>query len=323
MTAAIVREWREEDLGSLLECARSVFGAGREKSRAEWAWAFARPGLPRRGFVAVEGERVVGAYLGQSQRLRLMGEERRCAQVVDLMVHPDARGGLGRRSLHRELGRAFIGTYGERGEDALHYGWPVAAARRSGHRQLGYELLREESCLLRGVDAPSGALPAGVEALEALGPAVDRLAARCATAPAQVPRDAAWLRWRFLERPACEYRLLGVPEGDELLGIAALRTTPWDWGGALPICEWLVPPAESAVAEALERAVAEEAAARGARELVALLPDSTEGFGAFQGRGWRVRPTPYVSVVRAHAAGVDADWLRRHWDYSLADSDLA
>ncbi len=314
----------DADIESLLACARVSFGPDRAKSRAEWEWAFRRPGFEPRGLVAVEEGQVIGAYLGISQTTWIGGEERVCVQPVDLMVHPDHRRGSSENGLYLELAEAFIDLYGIEGGDVFHYGWPVEAARLSGQKLVSYEFLREELCLFRELDTAPMDRPQEVTEVAELGPDLRWLWDRCARDwGAATIRDAAWARWRFLERPRCEYLLLGVRDRDCLRGLAVLRRTRWDWDGAVPLCDWMVPDDEPEIARLLEQGICSQARQWGAQSLVTLLPDSSSAFSRFQESNWRVKPVPYQSVVRTYDRRFDVDWLRAHWWYTLADSDLA
>ena len=318
-----IRELEESDLDSLLACQRLCFGAERAKSAAEWAWAFRRPGLPLRHSVALLDGRVVGAYAGIPERTWIGGEERLCVQPVDLMVDPEHRRGQRERGLYVDLGEHFLESYGTRGGDAVHYGWPIDAARRVGERLLGYELVREELALVLELEGRPSEAPAGVERVTDPGEELKWLWDRCAPEwGAATIRDGAWARWRYQERPGIEYLMLGAYDEDLLVGMATLRLTPWEWEGALPLCDWLVPPGELAVARDLEAAVRSVAARAGARRVVAVFPDSSSPFALFQELGWRVRPTPYRLVARSFDGRFDGDWLRAYWWYGLGDSDL-
>jgi hypothetical protein len=318
-----IRELRESDVDSLLECQRVCFGPARAKSLAEWRWAFQRPDLPLRHTVAVHEGRVVAAYAGIVQRTWIGGEERLCVQPVDLMVHPDYRRGLSHRGLYVRIGEHFLDGYGVNGDDAMHYGWPVEEARRVGERLMGYDLVREDLALVRELTGDPGVLPGDVREVHELGDELKWLWDRCASEwGAATVRDARWARWRFLERPGHDYRLLGAYDEDLLVGLAVLRVGEWTWEGAMPLCDWLVPAGELAVAHDLERAVCTMARAAGATSLVAVFPDSSPHFALFQELGWRVAPSPYRLVARSFDGRYDPDWLRAYWWYSLADSDL-
>ena len=324
MTSYEVREMRDADLESWLECARASFGPERAKSRRQWEWAFRRPGFRTQGMVAVRDGEVLAGYLGIAQQVWIGGEERVCVQPVDLMVRPDARRGLQRRGLYIEVAEAFIDHYGTQGTDVFHYGWPIEAARRSGQRLMGYEFVREELCLVREIGSESREFPEEVSDVTDFGEELRWLWDRCASEwGAGTIRDGAWWRWRFVEKPDCEYRLLGVRDASGLRGVAVLRGTAWEWPGVLPVCDWLVPDGDHEAAVLLERALESVAVECGVRSWVAVFPDTSLTFASFQERGWRVRTSPYTLVARSYDPRFDVDWLRAHWWYDLADSDLA
>lgn len=316
------RELRDGDLPSLLECLRAGFGA-EAPDEAAWRWSAGPPGLPRRAFVALRGTRVVALYAGRPARTWLGGEERLCVQSIDLVVHPEERSGLAGGRLHRDLARAYFAEYGTRQGDAVHFGWPVPAARRIGEGALENLFVRDELALVQELGEPPPA-PSGVEVLTDFGEDLRWLWDRCAPGwGAAAIRDAAWARWRFLERPGVSYLPLGVRRDGILRGLAVLRTTPWSQAGALPLVDWLVPDDEPQVAAALEAAARRTALDHGGERLVGLLPPWSDSFQALQGLGWRVHPTPYAQLFRSfdRRVGVE-DWAASAW-LTLADTDLA
>jgi len=324
MTDLEIRELQPTDAESYLECHRRVFGEEGGKSLAEWRWAFTESPLGPRAFVALRDGCVVAAYAGLARRTWIGGEERALVQVIDSMVDPGERRGLRRRGLHVAVGEAFFDAYGGESGDVGYFGWPMPAALRIGERFLRYDLVREELVLVRELGGEPSAMPEGVEELTEVGEDLKWLWDRCAPEwGAATIRDAAWARRRFLEHPRERYTLLGVRKEGILRGLAVLREGAWSWGGAAALCDWLVPPAEEEVARALERAVRARAAAAGSERLVALFPEWSPPFASFQDAGWRVRPAPFSLAARSFDRRFDLAWLRAHWWYTLADSDLA
>jgi len=318
-----LRELADADVPSLLACQRASFGE-RAKTAEQLRWAAGPPGTSQRAVVAVRDCRVVAACAGIPARTWVGGEERTCVQLVDLMVHPDERGGLAGGRLYRGVAAAFFELYGAQGGDAVHYGWPIPAARRLGERYLEYAFVREELVLVRSLEGELAEAPEAVEVLEDFGEDLRWLWDRCTTDfAAATVRDAAWARWRFLQRPGVDYLALGVRRGGHLRGLAVLRTTAWDWPGVLPLVDWLVPSAEPEVADLLEAAVARAARRAGAERVATLVPPTHAAFAGLQERGWCARPSPYTLFLRSFTAGIDADlWRDGAW-LTLADTDLA
>lgn len=350
MTDYELREWRESDASAWLECQRACFGQEHAKNEAEWRYLFESGGhvfesdgqanenggqisksssQTTRGIVAVQGERVLAACVGTNSRVWFAGEERTCVHWVDLMVHPDHRQGLGGQRLHRDVAEAFFARYGRAGGDLMHFGWPIAPARRFGERFLGYQFVREELCLVREVAADDSSGSSRVRQvtradLAASPEEVRWLWDRCAGEwGLSAIRDAAWLRWRFLDHPKLRYRVLGVREGGVLRGMAVVRETPWHWPGALALCDWLVPAGEPEVAVELEREVQRVAREFGLDRVVALLPPCGGASDWFQTCGWSVHSTPYQWMVRSFDRQLVVPWVHRHGWFTLADTDLA
>ncbi|HIG10508.1 MAG: hypothetical protein ABGY71_15045 [bacterium] len=324
MTSIEIRPLVQEDLPALARCHERVFGAAEAHAEETLAWGTCAVPAGPRAFVAQADGRIVGAYLGRAQATWIGGELRAMVQSVDSMIDPEYRAGLKRPGLFVNLARAYFDEYGVRGEDLVHYGWPLEKAWRIGERFLEYRLLREELVLVREVGA-SVSRPPGVERLEEFGPDLKWLWDRCATSfGAAAVRDAAWARWRFLDHPTNIYTPLGLRDDDgHLRGMCVMREGAWAWPGAAAVCDWLVPDTEPEVFSALEAAACAHAREQGAERLVILVPCWSDAFARFQACGWRVQPSPYRCVARSFDKRFDLAWLRQRWWTTLADSDLA
>jgi len=325
MSDYLIREIEPGDAESYLACHARVFGERGARTQAEWRWAFAESPLGPRAFVALRDGEVVAAYAGLPQRTWFAGHEHAFVQIVDVMIDPNHRRGLERPGLHVRVGERFFEAYGGRDGDAVFYGWPMERALRIGRRFLDYRLVREELALVRELEpGPDPPTVDEIELVEAPGEDLKWLWDRCAGGwGAATVRDAAWARRRFLDHPLrSRYALLGVRRDGLLRGLAVLRRGPWHWPGALPLCDWLVPPEEPEVAALLERATLAHARRQGLERVVAVFPDWSVPFEGFQERGWRVVPSPYSLVARSFDRRIDLDWLRERWWYTLADTDL-
>lgn len=316
-----IRPLRPEDETAVLRTFHEVFGASR--TPAEWRWAFVDNPAGTRAHVALAGDRVVAQYAALPSRVWIAGEERVFAQIVDSMAHPDHRGG----GLFVRTAKGFFDEYGGPQKDLVHYGWPVERAWRIGRRKLGYEAVRTQTFLARelgdgGAD-PEGRVP-GVEVLEDLDEQVRWLYDRCVGAfGASTIRDAAWMRWRYLEHPEHRYVLLGARDGQGILrGLAVYRFASFLLPDLGVLVDWLVPPEEPEVGDLLLEACAARARADGARALLALLPEWSPWFDHFQRRAFLVHPSDYLTVARNFHPRYRMEWLRHHWWYQLGDSDF-
>jgi len=322
-----LREYRDGDLRSLLDCFNRVFREDNpehvDRTRAEWEYLFARNPAGRRIFVAVHDGQVVAQYAALPITVWMAGKEREFAQIVDSMVHPEHRRGLKRPGLFVQTALPFFEAYGGKDRDWVHYGWPVENAWRIGKRFLKYEVVRTQTVLAREPDT-AAERPAEVERLARFDEQARWLYDRCAGDwGASAIRDERFLNWRFVENPFHDYVLFGVRDAEGVLrGYAVYRFCDWKLPRMGVIVDWLVPPGEPEVGELLRRAIDHRATADGAGTVALFLPEWSPWFERFQDWGFFVWPTDYYMVGRNFHPRFDMRWLRENWWYQLADSDL-
>jgi hypothetical protein len=322
-----IREWREGDEHSLLECFNSVFGdqpGFQPRTLAQWNWAFrANPAGYRIWLGLCEGK-VVSQYAALPYRVRIGGEVRHFAQIVDSMVHPAHRAGLKRPGLFVQTALPFFEAYGGPAKDVVHYGWPIEEAWRIGKTFLDYEIVRTQNMLGRAPGDGPTELPARVERIERFDQQALWVYDRCC-GPWGVStiRDEAFLNWRFIEHAWNRYEVYGVRDAQGLLrGYAVWRQADWVRTNMGLVVDWLVPPEEPEVGELLHAALLARARAGGANVVAALFPEWSPWFERFQDWDWRVHPTNYFMVARNFIPRYDMLWLRDRWWYQLADTDL-
>jgi len=319
----VFRELRAEDLASWLEMRSLCFPE--ESAMEEEGFHRLHTLNPAGGriLVGMEGDVVASSYVAQPMRARARGEDVYFCHVVDSMVHPEHRIGLKNPGLFVRTAEAFFDRFGDM--DAVHYGWPVERALRVGRRFLEYKVVREELALVRELGEETDGAHDGVVEVEDPGPEVLALWERCASDwEVSCVRDADYLRWRFLENPRRRYTVLAVPEADgALAGLCVVGLDEVHSEGARALVDWLVPFGSEDVGRRLEDAARARARAAGGQRLVASLPPWSADFAAFQGRGWRVQPTPYSLCARSFDRRIDHDLLSRGWWLTLADGDLA
>jgi hypothetical protein len=181
-------------------------------------------------------------------RLLRDGREHLVHQVGDTMTAPAARGvGRGPTSVLARTARHFYETFC-RGQVLFNYGFNTGNIQKFSTRFVGAHKVEEAPFRVRelkerpprprrrmfgGCHATEGPLPAGE--LDRLwreaGPAYGSL----------VVRDAAYLRWRYLERPDLRYTMVGVRRRRRLVGWSVFTRRGEDllWG------DLLVAPAEA------------------------------------------------------------------------------
>ena len=89
------------------------------------------------------------------------------------------------------------------------------------------------------------------------------------------------------------------------------------------LVDWLAPAGDADVGAALVAWALARARAEDCERLTALFPESAPEWLAFQRLGLRVHATRYFLVAWSFSAVHDLEWMRRHWYYTLGDTDLA
>jgi hypothetical protein len=327
----VIREYRPGDERAILETFNRVFAAEDPsfvaRDLAAWRWRFLDNPSGWRLFLALTPDgRVVSQYAGMGQRVRLDGRAVRFSQSVDSMSDPAWRRGLARPGWFVATGRPFAERYGgdAADKDSVMWGLPVPRAWRIGSRFLGYELVRTLSKL--ECDPARMALPSAsdvtLEEVRSIPPETLELFERAACEHRAIAvRDPAHLDWRFLRHPTRRYRV-ALARGDGLRGLAVYRCGDLAGARCALVCDWLVPDGDDRAQSVLWSWLAACAREDAADRLVALVPDTSRAWLDFQRAGFRVRPLPYVLAARSYARSITSDWLRRHWWWTLGDTDL-
>jgi hypothetical protein len=277
--------------------------------RADGAWAYGANPAGSRAFAAFEGERLVAHCGAIGQRVWAGGRERRFAQLVDLVEERPGHLALVARGLVDEVGGPK--------DTVVLYGWPGPAEARIAERLLGFETVRTETRLVRTTGNGVPDVPADVEELERFDEQARWLFDRCAgDFGASAIRDAAFLDWRFVDRPGRTYRRLAVrdPEG-VLRGYAVLDLERED----ARLVDWLVPPEEPEVGEALVFGSLATARAAGRPSLATRLPPWSPWFERLQRWGFRAHRDEDFLLARGFTRRFDDLWLREQWWTTLAD----
>jgi hypothetical protein len=328
-----LREYQPGDEHEILATFNRVFAAVdptfRPRTLASWRWQFL--GNPSGSCVLLalspEG-RVVAQLANVLQRVHLLGRAATFSQAVDSMSDPAFRIGLRRASLQAVLGNHYAERYAgpAPGQHALLWGAPVATAWRVGRQLIRYEVIRTQQKLAaRPADVdPRPAAGIEVETVERFPAEVAELDERAARAHGAIAvRDAAQLDWRFVAHPERRYRIGLARDGGELRGYAVFARGGFDGEPDVGlVCDWLVAPGERGAERALFAWLAVEAARAGVERLVAVVPDTSAAWLAFQEAGFRVAPTRYTIVGRRALRGFDMRWMHGHWYYTLGDTDL-
>jgi len=326
---------------------REIFGQPRGGQSVGWLFRPGPAGEAPRAVAEFDG-RVVAHAGGAPLRFRLAGEQVRGAYSVAAMTDPAVRG---QRLFFRvaehlyarleEEGFAFVAGFSNERSHRLMTG-PL---RRTPLRPFPWAIrplrpLAAAGALLRRLEAreaPSEASPvrldrAGVQVGPCApdDPRLDALWAR--TAPevsVGAVRDAAFVRWRFAERPDAAYRLFLAEDASGPVGYAAYRTLPMRGIVAGFMADLLVAPGAPAAARLLLQATHATARADGAHLMSALLPGSGATRTALRAAAYlRVPESLHPQLIRFSVRGLGR-WAGRPeltdsnaWLISWADTDV-
>ncbi|MDP3936633.1 MAG: GNAT family N-acetyltransferase [Deltaproteobacteria bacterium] len=301
---------------------------------------------PRR-YVVDDGGTIVASLGRMPVRFSVRGEPMLMRYSHDLLVDPAYRG--------QKLAQRLVSEVAERSDSpvgglwmnapsyAIHLrcGWRGMPPARSQMRVLDAAaflgrrmapgLARLAAAPARGLLAIAspdawGSGPAGYEVSEEGEPGVDADALWSEVAPrlgVAAVRDAAYLRWRFVEAPHAQYTLLQVRREGALRGHAALRLPlPEAPDSSAVIVDLLACPSEPRAITALARAALALARARGATSLMAFttLPPFRRALARL---GFLRAPRPQTFVLSnlensTHARAIaDAS----SWYLTFTDSD--
>lgn len=327
----VIRDYSPGDEERIVPFFNQVFGAGSPdfapRSIDFWRWQFERNPLGHRACVAEDADgRLIGSYAGIRVPFLHAGERRVAAQVVDTCVAAEYRHG----GLFIELAHAYFDRFGHPQRDFICFGYPNPPAFRAGTRHLEYLpvhcpvytlTLSPSPRWVRRTAAGGGDL--AVAPLDRLGPEIDALWDRVrADHQFTTWRDAAYLRWRYLEHPTVRYRVLAArAAGGDLRGLAVVRERCLGQPN-VGIVEWVIPRREPAVVAALAAAAGHWALERGLRRLETWVAPACPERDSLHRLGFRDQASAFNLAVRNFDPALGVDWMRAHWFYTMGDADF-
>ena len=247
MTRYRVARRSPEDDAALFRLYEEVFGSARaDASRHRWRWQYLEnPGSPEGPavWVAWDGPHPLGQMGTMPVALWWGGREVTASWGMDYFVKREAEG--------RGLGPLLARTWGGAVDVALAMGLtppahavygrlgfrdlgripllqavldPLAVARRRLGRLLGSVAGPLLGLVLRKGRARQAAPGIDLRTVSQVGPEYDALWRKARASYAMcVRRDAAYVRWKYLQSPHRRYDLLEARRGDELAGFAVSR----------------------------------------------------------------------------------------------------
>lgn len=242
-----MRPYRPGDEVEIVAMFREVFGV--ERTLDHWRWKYDRSPFGRHLIVeTVAGDgTLVAHYAGYPVPFYSAahgGHEFMTHQIGDTMTRPAVRqAGLGRTGILARMAAYYYARFAP--DIPFAFGFNTGHIRKLGERYLQYEYIDPVGFWVRAARRPSSRRSGRVaswlagyrvaEITEA-GPELDGFFRRVRDAYGLlVRRDAAWVRWRYLDCPDRVHRLFAVRRRGDLLGWCAFSRRGADlvWGDAL------------------------------------------------------------------------------------------
>jgi hypothetical protein len=143
-----------------------------------------------------------------------------------------------------------------------------------------------------------------------------------------VRRDARYLQWRYVDRPARrDYKLWTVRRRGEFAGLMVLKPEQGLAPDAATIAEWLVPEQDVAALDALLAVATRRRQEAGQQRLLAVFPQWAPEWRTLLQRGFL--PTALSTwlqrrlVHNINKPAITAEFLASNWWFTLGGTDLA
>lgn len=328
----LIREYRPGDEEAILDSFNRVFADidpnFHPRPMDVWRWRYrANPAGWRIWLALTEDGMVVGQQAGLPVRVLQDGQRVHWNQVGDTFTDPRFSRALRNPGLFYWVAKPYSDNYGGAppGKDPFLYGLPTRRAHRIGARQLDYQVVRNQSKLCVDTDSIDAGAAPGIEVEEVtrFPDEVDALFDRFAEGRGAIAvRDHAFLTWRYLEHPEIRYRIALARRRGALVGLAVYRHTGFDGREEGLLVDWMVPPDDERACHAIRAWLGHCAAEDGSERLTGIFPDTCPEWAAFQGAGFRVRPSEYYMVGRVYHGPWSMMWMYWNWYYCLGDLDI-
>jgi hypothetical protein len=322
-----IRPFQQGDEAAILTAFNRALESERTPRTLEhWRWLYeGNPNGMRVMLGLDEGGDVVAQCAGVPLRARVDGKSVLFCLALDGLNVRSLRTGHTRRGLFTACSEAFRENFGGEGEGRHVFTYASVGTHNAhvGRAPLGLSFLREGfRHVLANLTERGGDFRAEVRAVERFGPEVNEIFERTAVeARVLLVRDALFLNWRFVERPAKPYSCAIAWTGTRPAGIAVWRLGTFEGRPAGYACEWLVPRDEPHAASALLDWLVDKTRAAGAERLVAEFSPFEREWHEFQARGFHVVRARHHWSGASHAHAHHQRFFAHHFRAGLADGD--
>ena len=323
----VIRSYQPGDESQILALFNRSFHTVR--TLEHWRWKFLNnPAGRERISLAFLDQQLVAQYAGYPVRFFDHGRQIEANHIGDTMTDPAVRHlGRGPSSVLGRTARHFYENHCA-GKVAFNFGFNVANIQKFSIRFLGSD--RVESVPYRQRELRSSPFRAlsraerwikgcSLNLVTGMSDEFDALFARVAPAYGFIlVRDAAYLRWRYLECPDTAYALVGIRKWGKLVGWIVFRIRD----RRLSVGDCLIEPGGGAL---FEMALRHLASLYDVEAVEGWFPDRPEWFARIaSGAGLQLRPEPQDLALMSVPFGWPdtAERMRNSLHYSMGDGDL-
>lgn len=331
-----IRPYQHGDEHKILETFNLVFRevcgpAYVDRTLEQWQWAYPdNPAGHRISLAVADDGTIASQYAGMPMLYDTPWGAQRLIHCVDSMTHPNWRQGLKAKSLFVETCMPFW-AHSKTIGDCLFYGFPVDAAYRIGKRYLKYEMMRTIDYLIRDRSLAPLEMPAGIEVekVTAVPPDIGglydavRFDKKCL-----LRRDYIYLDWRYFKNPShADYEVWVARRAGRIGGLMVLKPGSGLAPDSSTIADWLVPEADTDMADALLAKAVQRQHDEGKERLMTVFPPWSQEHDHLISRGFVETPSAnWMQRRLIHnicIPQVTPEFLEQNWWYTLGDSDLA
>lgn len=223
MEPFIIRAYRKGDEEKIITLFREVFG--KEMTVNQWEWKYAVPGAGKiYSKIAEDASHAIIGYAGAVPlRGIYQGKPLRFFQIADVMVHPKARGSLGKKNVFEIIIKELFEDIGKEFPEVFCYGFPGQRPFLLGKRVGVYD---EIETAVDYIKNPGISLfnPCRIRNMPWDSVGLDSLWSSLSSGMSlSLVRDKAFLNWRYASNPLHTYQLIGVYHLGDMKGWLVLK----------------------------------------------------------------------------------------------------
>ncbi len=316
------RAYQEGDETAILELFKTVHG--RELSEALWEWRFIKnPGGRAVTRLMFEGNKLVGHYAIVPTLISYQGEAHKAGFSLTTMTHPRYRG----RAIFTQLANEVYQNCEQEGFQLI-YGFPNANSYYGFTHRLGWSGLGHVHGWIidnepRIVDLVEDFV---FEELERCGPEIDIFLKRVRDETyVSVPRTAAFVQWRYLEKPGNDYTVYCIRNKEKSLeGLVVYKLFQGSDEVAGHIIDFMTIDNPGLIVAIIKRAY-DFFRGKGVRKISCWTYNDEVTNRCLESAGYRKIEWPtYFGVKMLNYMSIDQEKATdiRNWRFTMGDSDV-